>query len=224
MGNGALPNGRTRIPRSPATSIWKESVTEAERHRWQLIWVQSFGYLDRVFAAKRPEELDQRELFEPIWGDVNRHLGNRSAASMPELVEQLGILRFGQRPKVGDTFCGGGSIPFEAARLGCDVYASDLNPIACMLTWGALNIIGASPETRREIEEAPTVLMAVFSGPRNHRTRNRTRPRRQSSPKLIFIASEVRCHLIHHRAGVIPARAKLGRIAAGTAGNGRYGL
>jgi putative DNA methylase len=70
------------------------------------------------------------------------------------LVEQLGILRFGHRPKVGDTFCGGGSIPFEAARLGCDVYASDLNPIACMLTWGALNIIGASPEKRAEIERA----------------------------------------------------------------------
>ena len=63
------------------------------------------------------------------------------AHSLPELVEQLGIARFGHRPKVADTFCGGGSIPFEAARLGCDVYASDLNPIACMLTWGAFNII-----------------------------------------------------------------------------------
>lgn len=70
---------------------------------------------------------------------------------MPELVEQIGILRYGHRPKVGDTFCGGGSIPFEAARLGCDVYASDLNPIACMLTWGALNIIGADEESRQEI-------------------------------------------------------------------------
>ena len=70
------------------------------------------------------------------------------------LVEQLGMLRYGHRPRVGDTFCGGGSIPFEAARLGCDVYASDLNPVACMLTWGALNIIGASAEKREEIEKA----------------------------------------------------------------------
>jgi adenine-specific DNA methylase len=50
------------------------------------------------------------------------------------LIEQLGMLRYGHRPRVGDSFCGGGSIPFEAARLGCDVYASDLNPIACMFT------------------------------------------------------------------------------------------
>ena len=70
------------------------------------------------------------------------------------LVEQLGMLRYGHRPRVGDTFCGGGSIPFEAARLGCDVYASDLNPVACMLTWGALNIIGANAEKREEIEKA----------------------------------------------------------------------
>jgi putative DNA methylase len=48
--------------------------------------------------------------------------------SLPELVEQLGIARFGHRPMVADTFCGGGLIPFEAARIGCDVYASDVNP------------------------------------------------------------------------------------------------
>jgi putative DNA methylase len=84
-----------------------------------------------------------------------------NAHSHQELVEQLGILRFGHRPKVGDTFSGGGSIPFEAARLGCDVYASDLNPIACMLTWGALNIIGAPPEKRAEIEQAQREVAAA---------------------------------------------------------------
>jgi putative DNA methylase len=63
-------------------------------------------------------------------------------------VEQIGLARFGHRPKVADVFCGSGQIPFEAARLGCDVYASDLNPIACMLTWGAFHIVGAPPEQR----------------------------------------------------------------------------
>ncbi len=46
---------------------------------------------------------------------------------------------------------GSGQIPFEAARLGCDVYASDLNPVACMLTWGAFNIVGGSPEAREDL-------------------------------------------------------------------------
>lgn len=108
-------------------------------------------YLERLERAYRPEEVSDEVLYDGIWPAVNRHLGT-SARSMPELVEQLGILRFGHRPKVGDTFCGAGSIPFEAARLGCDAYASDLNPIACMLTWGAFNIIGADEKTRGEIE------------------------------------------------------------------------
>ena len=79
------------------------------------------------------------------------HLGT-NAQSFPELVEQLGIMRFGHRPRVADTFCGSGQIPFEAARLGCDVYASDLNPVACMLTWGAFNIVGALPKSREARE------------------------------------------------------------------------
>src|SRR5260370_41150651 len=30
-----------------------------------------------------------------------------------------------------DPFAGGGSIPLEAVRLGCEAFASDLNPVAC---------------------------------------------------------------------------------------------
>jgi putative DNA methylase len=55
---------------------------------------------------------------------------------------------------MADTFCGGGSVPFEAARIGYEVYASDLNPVACMLTWGAFNIIGANETKRIDIENA----------------------------------------------------------------------
>ncbi|MCY4232375.1 MAG: DUF1156 domain-containing protein [Bacteroidetes bacterium] len=36
-------------------------------------------------------------------------------------------------PLVVDPFAGGGSIPLEALRLGCDTFASDLNPVACMI-------------------------------------------------------------------------------------------
>jgi adenine-specific DNA methylase len=35
-------------------------------------------------------------------------------------------------PTVADTFAGGGSIPFEAIRLGCSTLASDLNPVATL--------------------------------------------------------------------------------------------
>lgn len=129
-----------------------------QRLDWETInqivteWFPTIPYERRIKFCLRPEELED-DAYAPIWPEVNAHLGT-DAHSIPELVEQLGIARFGHRPKVADTFCGGGSIPFEAARIGCDVYASDLNPIACMLTWGAFNIIGASKERRAEIEAA----------------------------------------------------------------------
>lgn len=37
---------------------------------------------------------------------------------------------FSTRPRVLDPFAGGGSIPLEASRLGCDAFALDLNPVA----------------------------------------------------------------------------------------------
>ena len=113
-------------------------------------------YEEKASFCKRPEEVNQGWLYAPVWPVVNDHYAQWGvkAGSFPELVEQMGILRFGHRPRVGDTFSGGGSIPFEAARMGCDAYAADLNPIACMLTWGAMNIIGAPRKRRIMFEDA----------------------------------------------------------------------
>jgi len=132
---------------------WRADLGDAERQSRVAEAFSTLPYAARLRLVRRPEECEEAELLAPVWASVNQHLGTE-ATSLPALVEQLGIARFGQRPRVADTFCGGGSIPFEAARIGCDVYASDLNPVACMLTWGAFNIIGAVPEKRAEIEAA----------------------------------------------------------------------
>ena len=39
----------------------------------------------------------------------------------------------GVPPKVLDPFGGGGSLPLEALRLGCDTYSNDLNPVAVLI-------------------------------------------------------------------------------------------
>ena len=39
----------------------------------------------------------------------------------------------GEAPKVLDPFAGGGAIPLEALRLGCDTTALDLNPVAHLI-------------------------------------------------------------------------------------------
>ena len=38
-----------------------------------------------------------------------------------------------ETPLVVDPFAGGGSIPLEALRIGCETFASDLNPVACLI-------------------------------------------------------------------------------------------
>ncbi len=137
---------------------WSPECPATERNRLTLAALATLTYLEKLDVTKRPEQLSEEALFGPVWERVNAQLGT-SARSFAELTEQLGILRFGHRPRVGDAFCGGGSIPFEAARLGCDVYASDLNPIACLLTWGALNIVGGDAETRERIARAQAEIV-----------------------------------------------------------------
>ena len=46
----------------------------------------------------------------------------------------------GNPPPVWDPFCGGGSIPLEAQRLGLTAYASDLNPVAVLITKALIEI------------------------------------------------------------------------------------
>ncbi len=137
---------------------WREEIPDKQWRKIEALALPQVPYRQRVSLAKRPEEV-YGTVHEHIWDEVNAHLGT-FAHSFPELVEQLGIMRFGHRPRVADTFCGSGQIPFEAARLGCDVYASDLNPIACLLTWGALNIVGGSAESRAELEQQQQELVA----------------------------------------------------------------
>lgn len=130
---------------------WRREVAKEDRDDLLAEWLNTLPYDRRIQHCLRPEERFAA-LHAGIWPEVNAHLGT-SARSFPELIEQLGIMRFGKRPRVADTFAGGGSIPFEAARMGCDVYASDLNPIACMLTWGTFNIVGAGPAERADMDD-----------------------------------------------------------------------
>jgi len=136
---------------------WRADLSELDKRRLEIQMLPKASYRSWVDQSYRPEEV-MSTVHDHIWPAVNEHLGT-AAHSFPELVEQLGIMRFGHRPKVADTFCGSGQIPFEAARLGCDVYASDLNPIACMLTWGAFNIVGGSAESREKLAQEQKVLV-----------------------------------------------------------------
>jgi putative DNA methylase len=72
-------------------------------------------------------------------------------------------------PPVLDPFCGGGSIPLEAQRLGLRAYASDLNPVAVLITKALIEIppkfAGRSPVNPEWQKKSPEEKAAkVWSG------------------------------------------------------------
>ena len=75
-----------------------------------------------------------------------------------------------ETPLVVDPFAGGGSIPLEALRLGCEAFASDLNPVACLILKAMLEDIprygpALAEELRRvgkEIQQAAEKELAEF--------------------------------------------------------------
>jgi len=58
------------------------------------------------------------------------HWGNENSPDMDWFREEIKKGYGGRAPKVLDPFAGGGAIPLEAMRLGCEATAIDINPVA----------------------------------------------------------------------------------------------
>ena len=115
-------------------------------------------YAERLVHCERPENIAGPTA--ATWADINAHLGT-TATCLSELIEQLGQRSFGHTPRVGDSFCGGGSIPFEAARIGCEAFGSDLNPVAGLLTWASLNLLGGGQAVQEEVMRVQAAALAA---------------------------------------------------------------
>jgi putative DNA methylase len=91
-----------------------------------------------ALAALIPDSPDQREQLLRLiaqlapWEVVSRNDagGQHLLGRARELIRQA---YSGRAPKVLDPFAGGGSIPLEALRLGCETYALDYNPVAVLI-------------------------------------------------------------------------------------------
>jgi len=129
---------------------WKKSATREDREHMQRRAFNRMGYDKKLTYCVRPEEIAGPS--EAAWQEINAHLGTE-VHSLLELVHELGKRCFGHPPRVGDAFCGGGSVPFEAAVMGCDVYGADLSPVGTLLTWAAIHLIGGGAETAKEIQK-----------------------------------------------------------------------
>ena len=110
---------------------------------------EEMSYDEKLTYCLRPEQAGDSII---DWNLVNSHLDTVSHTTA-DLVNELSMKRFGHRITVGDAFSGGGSIPFEAARMGCNAYGSDLSPLAALLSWADIHLVGAGPEKADEYHE-----------------------------------------------------------------------
>lgn len=132
------------------TGTWDRCKLPVQRKTTRVAF-DRLPYAERIANCERPENVPGPSA--GAWADINAHL-NTNAKSLPELLEQLGRRTFGHTPRIGDSFCGGGSIPFEAARIGCEAFGSDLNPVAGLLTWASLNLLGGGTTVQDKVRKA----------------------------------------------------------------------
>ncbi len=95
-----------------------------------------------------------------------------NAAKEPYLSRARALVRAAypeETPLLVDPFAGGGSIPFEALRIGCDAFASDLNPVSCLILRAMLEDIPRNgpklaAELRRTGSEIKTLAEKELAG------------------------------------------------------------
>ena len=73
-------------------------------------------------------DADGRMKEETVGGIL--HWGREGGPELQAFREEIKSVFRGRTPRVLDPFAGGGAIPLEAMRLGCEATASDINPVA----------------------------------------------------------------------------------------------
>jgi len=126
----------------PVKEVSEESTKEKNKRHGHIsslhIWwarrplasSRATNYAALIPAPKNEEEWEKKKQFIINlckWENSNnRYLIDQARK---EILKANG----GKPPKILDPFAGGGAIPLEALRLGCEVYAGDYNPIAVLL-------------------------------------------------------------------------------------------
>lgn len=125
-----------------------ELVDNEKRDEIEDAVFDTLTYDQKLAYCVRPEEVNK--IPASSWKMINEHYGTH-ADNIRDFITETSKSRFNNAATIGDCFCGGGSIPFEAARIGCRSIGSDLNPIAALLTWSAIKLSSLSQKQIREI-------------------------------------------------------------------------
>jgi putative DNA methylase len=91
------------------------------------------------FPTEEAQDAERQRLFR-ILEELVKWENSNDERVLQMAREEIRKATGGNPPPVLDPFCGGGSIPLEAQRLGLEAYASDLNPVAVLITKALIEI------------------------------------------------------------------------------------
>ena len=120
--------------------LWwaRRPLAAARAVLWASLVDDPSAHPDR-FPTEKEQSAERRRLFDILtelvkWKNTND--ADLLAAAQDEIVASCN----GELPKILDPFCGGGTIPLEAQRLGLPAYGGDLNPVAVLISKAMVEI------------------------------------------------------------------------------------
>ena len=120
--------------------LWwaRRPLAAARAVLWASLVDDPSAHPDR-FPTEKEQSAERRRLFDILtelvkWKNTNNT--ELLAAAQDEIVASCN----GELPKILDPFCGGGTIPLEAQRLGLPAYGGDLNPVAVLISKAMVEI------------------------------------------------------------------------------------
>src|SRR4249920_2921669 len=96
-------------------------------------------------------KIEEKKVEETVGGIL--HWGRESGPDLEWFRQKIREAYGGRAPKVLDPFAGGGAIPLEAMRLGCEVTAIDINPVAWFILKCTLEYPQALAGQKRPLPE-----------------------------------------------------------------------
>ena len=124
-------SGRPAVPwpRRGRRSLPRCCQTPGDTNRRKAILERMAGRVTEKIERKRINGRVVEKVKEETVGGI-LHWGRENDPDLDWFRSEIQDAYGGRSPKVLDPFAGGGAIPLEAMRLGCDATAMDINPVA----------------------------------------------------------------------------------------------
>jgi len=112
------------------------------------------------FPTEDAQEKERQRLFRII-EELVKWENTTNEGVLQAARKEIRISMGDNPPPLLDPFCGGGSIPLEAQRLGLEAHASDLNPVAVLITKALIEIPSrfgnkppVNPDARKKLDHS----------------------------------------------------------------------